>query len=574
MAQLCSWDSTGNPSYNYYGTGNVEEVIPGVLRPLSADLILAESNAWARNMVDLLGVRDQVDYRPLPYDNIFAIVGGRVAVNILWLGAYVATYQPEQQSAMLAQYLRGDDEGMKSGVAANVARARRLRKKVERLWAAAPAKAAREVASAERWRKDALNQRKLARESDQKLIERIEQTIERCGASYVRHAQTTMGGGEFLGMLSAFLDEKVPGHPPEWTTTLTSALGDVVSTEPVHETWRLAQIARKHRPVAAAFERGDFDGIRGLVAHPPDAGWTAFATTFEAFIDEYGFRGQAELDPAVPDWGEDPTFVLSSIRTHLTVPGARDPAKRAARAARARERLEAQVEKQLRPDDRPRYRQLLEVTQSLVRARELTKANLARTTRAYRPPILELGRRFADRGLLARADDIWYLRLDELRPAADGSLNQRSVRTRIARRRDEHARLEQHELPVVFSLPVDLIPTGAVEQAGNVLSGQGVSPGVARGRARVILSAEAGVEATIEDGEILVAPITDTAWTPLFWPAAGVVVERGGMLSHASTVARELGLPAVVGVANATRLIPDGATVTVDGAAGTVTIEA
>ena len=99
-----------------------------------------------------------------------------------------------------------------------------------------------------------------------------------------------------------------------------------------------------------------------------------------------------------------------------------------------------------------------------------------------------------------------------------------------------------------------------------------VSAGKASGPARVLLSAEAALEVELEPGEVLVAPFTDAPWTPLFVPAAAVVVETGGILSHAATVAREFGIPAVVAVKGATRLIRTGQMVTVDGATGTVTI--
>jgi pyruvate,water dikinase len=101
----------------------------------------------------------------------------------------------------------------------------------------------------------------------------------------------------------------------------------------------------------------------------------------------------------------------------------------------------------------------------------------------------------------------------------------------------------------------------------------GVSAGVATGRARIILNTEAAFAREIEPGDVLVAPFTDTPWTPLFIPAAAVVVETGGMLSHAATVAREFGIPCVVLVDDATRIIHEGDTITVDGAAGTVTID-
>src|SRR5439155_6506485 len=119
------------------------------------------------------------------------------------------------------------------------------------------------------------------------------------------------------------------------------------------------------------------------------------------------------------------------------------------------------------------------------------------------------------------------------------------------------------------------IAVEAVTEGATTLTGLGVSTGTGpvEGTARIIPSAEAGLARDLDPGDILVAPFTDAPWTPLFVVAGAVVVETGGVLSHAATVAREFGIPAVVMVANATRLIRDGDTVAVDGATGTVTIK-
>jgi pyruvate,water dikinase len=125
----------------------------------------------------------------------------------------------------------------------------------------------------------------------------------------------------------------------------------------------------------------------------------------------------------------------------------------------------------------------------------------------------------------------------------------------------------------VFELPVQATPKAAPVATGNVLQGMPVSAGVAGGPARVVLSTESAMEVELVPGEVLVAPFTDAPWTPLFVPAAAVVVETGGILSHAATVAREYGIPAVVAVKGATQLIKTGQHVTVNGMTGAVTIE-
>ena len=157
---------------------------------------------------------------------------------------------------------------------------------------------------------------------------------------------------------------------------------------------------------------------------------------------------------------------------------------------------------------------------------------------------------------------------------APGRSTARAPRPKSRAASGEYELLQQYELPVMFEWPVELLPKATAEQAASAsYTGLGISPGTASGKARVVDGAEAAMDAALEPGEILVAPFTDAPWTPLFIPAAGVVVETGGILSHAATVAREFGIPAVAGIRGATSLIPNGAMVTIDGTTGSVTVE-
>ena len=215
------------------------------------------------------------------------------------------------------------------------------------------------------------------------------------------------------------------------------------------------------------------------------------------------------------------------------------------------------------------------MAQTLNRDRETGKASSVRYTRMYRPAILELGVRLKDKGLLVTEDDVWWLRLSELRDLVNQEAKDYIIQEAIESRKDELEFLEKHDLPVLFELPVEPVPIVASEVAKEsvLLQGMGVSPGTVSGKARVVESALAALEAQLEPGEILVAPFTDAGWTPLFVAAGGVVVETGGMLSHAATVAREYGLPAVVNIEGATSVIPNGAMVSIDGATGVVEVD-
>ena len=209
--------------------------------------------------------------------------------------------------------------------------------------------------------------------------------------------------------------------------------------------------------------------------------------------------------------------------------------------------------------------------------RERGKANCVRVLHEARMPMAELGRRMAERGQLAKASDI-FLALDE---ELDGLMvDPGYLKERLIAREVEWKKLFGLDVPMFLDTTKPIPPASslgylaaaAVEQvtAGEVLTGGASSAGIVRGRARVVLSPDAA--GSLEPGDILVAPQTDPSWTPLFVVSGAVVVDVGAPNSHAMIVSRELGIPCVAGVYGASRRIPDGALVEVNGSAGTVTI--
>jgi pyruvate,water dikinase len=208
------------------------------------------------------------------------------------------------------------------------------------------------------------------------------------------------------------------------------------------------------------------------------------------------------------------------------------------------------------------------LAQHYARNRERTKACWVRSMRLSRPLLQELAARAARSGAVAEPDDFYFLTWNEAQQLTTGQ----GLAATVAARRREAADLELVLPPAMFEAPPEIARIEPGFAASAALAGVGVSAGSATGPARVVRSAAAATEVDLQPGEILIAPFTDAAWTPLFIPAAGVVVETGGLLSHAAIVAREFGIPAVVAVKGATSVIQDGQTVTIDGAAGTVTL--
>jgi len=241
--------------------------------------------------------------------------------------------------------------------------------------------------------------------------------------------------------------------------------------------------------------------------------------------------------------------------------------------AEARAAAEADARRRLGPLRRAAFGLILRRARRMTPLRENMKNELVRGFALLRRLLLELGGRMAAAGALERQGDIFFLAVDEIRALVRGDLEGPASRPLAAGRRDGHAAWEARPAPPMIVVGRDGsagAPSGPEEAAdGPVLAGIGVHPGVVRGPARVIL--RSGAE-EVRPGEVLVAPFTDPGWTPYFLNAAAVVVDTGGILSHGSIVARELGIPTAVNVGPATRTIRTGQVVEVDGGKGTVRV--
>ncbi|WP_217493380.1 PEP/pyruvate-binding domain-containing protein [Haladaptatus sp. W1] len=327
----------------------------------------------------------------------------------------------------------------------------------------------------------------------------------------------------------------------------------------------LADIARDHPPAAIALRDGaslaDLESVEG---------GEAFREALAAFLDEFGHRGTGEIDLSRPRWQEDPSMLLAVVRANLADEGAGDHRKRVRRLANDAEvataRLEARADHGLLGPLRRRYvRWLIHTYRDTIYFREFPKQEAARAFSAWRAALLDAGELLVAKNELDQSNDVWYLHKDELFDALDG----KRVDVDIAARRREHARNVDLDAPPVLTSEGEAVRGHAARETApeGALVGTGVSSGVVEGMARVIRDPKA---ATVEHGEILVAPSTDPGWTPLFLNAAGLVSEVGGAVSHGALVAREYGLPAVVSVHEATKRIRTGQHIRIDGSRGTV----
>jgi pyruvate,water dikinase len=286
--------------------------------------------------------------------------------------------------------------------------------------------------------------------------------------------------------------------------------------------------------------------------------------TLTDFLKDYGHRAVDEFELAQPRWREDATY-LEQIVASFRQEGPQMPEsdQHFARRVEQREAAEKELAAILRDKAglRKQIESELDFTRRYMPFRETAKFYLMLGYEQIRRALLELDRRYQLDG------GIFYLMPDELPQLVSGKTFNEVIATRKTRRE----LMLQIEVPdVIFSDALENIGAPIATDAAEIYTGVGVSTGVASGKARVLLN-PADVRPSDRD-YILVCPSTDPAWTPLFLHAAGLVMERGGVLSHGAVVAREYGVPAVANIPNATQHIADGQMLQVDGNQGTVSI--
>ncbi|HEX3266087.1 MAG TPA: PEP-utilizing enzyme, partial [Candidatus Limnocylindrales bacterium] len=303
-------------------------------------------------------------------------------------------------------------------------------------------------------------------------------------------------------------------------------------------------------------------------------GGSAFVDELERFLSTHGHLGQNHDDLRFASWAEAPRLLFGRIASHLRSPALPARERELGLARRAEELADA-VRKALA--DKPDELAAFETT--LAHARDcgwLTEGHnywIDRLSQArLRELALRIGTRLTRDGVFEQPDDVFFL----YRPETAAALRDgRPRRELVAARREEHAVNEARTAPYYVGKVPSEPPKGdlfdgprTTNVAGNTLQGTGASAGLVRGTAKLTLSQDDF--GRIEPGDIIVCPSSNPSWVPLFTIAGGLITNTGGVLSHAAVVAREFGLPAVVGTGDATTKIADGRLVEIDGTAGTV----
>ncbi len=365
--------------------------------------------------------------------------------------------------------------------------------------------------------------------------------------------------------LEAWLGEKNAAD------TLTQSVPHNVTSEMGLALLNVADAVRPHPEVVAFLQNAEDDGF--LDELPALPGGREARDAIQGWLDRYGMRGVGEIDITRPRWSERPTMLLPLILGNVRnfEPGA--AARRFEQGRREAAKKEREVLERLRalPDGEGKAeetKRMIDRVRTFAGYREYPKYGMVSRYFVYKQALMQEAGRLVRAGVLREADDIFYLRFDELQDVVRTS----QVDDQLIRERRDAFRLYQALTPPRVLTSDGEMLTGAYRRDDlppGALVGLAVSAGTVEGRARVILDV---ARADLEPGDILVTAYTDPSWTPLFVSIAGLVTEVGGLMTHGAVIAREYGLPAVVGVQHATRLIREGQRIRVHGTDGYVEI--
>jgi phosphoenolpyruvate synthase/pyruvate phosphate dikinase len=384
-----------------------------------------------------------------------------------------------------------------------------------------------------------------------------------------RSHQVFMSAMEASGWLNEHLEEWL--GEKNVADTLTLSVPDNVTSEMGLALLHVADVIRPYPDVVAFLEHVEDDGFLDGELAELDGGREA-RDAIRAWLDAYGMRCVGEIDITRPRWSERPTtlvpLILGNVRN--SEPGAGEARfeqgrqQAAAKEQEVLERLRALPDGAAKAEETKRK---IDRVRTFIGYREYPKYGLVSRTFVYKQALMAEAERLVDAGVVREPEDIFFLRFEELHDVARTHV---AVDDRlIAARKAAHEAYQALTPPRVLTSEGEAL-AGAYRRddvPAGALTGLAVSAGTIEGRARVILDM---ADAEVEPGDILVTAFTDPSWSPLFVAVKGLVTEVGGLMTHGAVIAREYGLPAVVGVADATRLIQDGQRIRVHGTDGYV----
>lgn len=560
-----------DPRWPINTRGNIGEVFPEVLTALSYELgVIPAEEAW-RSSYEELGIYSDSDFSSTD-PVIIGLYGGYAYLNLSYLRMLGVRAPGSSAEAIdVAFFGEGDpppyaphkgDKSLKSSL-----------KILRTVLKALGTKELPPVVADSFTRTAAFEAKRPPLDApDSVLLDYLYSLSEHFKPVFANHMTTTAISAIVSGVLS---DAATAAGEPGLVTHLIGAAGEVRSAQYSRDLDAIAQIVRDTPELATEFKAGVPGLLDRLEPMPAAAG---FLTRFRSFLDKHGHRGPNDWELASRTWENTPELALAAIDVMRRAETSLSPTARLADDQARRDAAVAKIRPHLAFMDKLNFDKAVKAIAFWAQAREGTRDRAVRITLPAKQVYRELVRRGAERG--GNPDPVAVALLFPKTELPAYLENPASMADVLAERTALHARYAaveprffittQDEVPTIEELEAEQRTAPSSAAVGDVLTGDAGSSGVATGRVRVVLDP---ADAThLEPGEILVAPLTDPSWTPLFLPAAAVVVNVGALMSHAVIVARELAIPCVVAVADATDKLSDGMLVEVDGTAGTVRI--
>ena len=571
-----------------FDNANIVESYPGISLPLTFSYVRRAYAETFREAARRFGVSAEALGREQgTFENLVGLADGRIYYNILnWYRLYqLAGFDRALPAWERAMGLDAPAEG--SAAPAALGRARRLyigANIARQLFARSRSAAAylRDLRAA----RDELGSIDLDDLDAHRLVELLEDLMARLLAPYAVAVVNDFYAQQLYDLVGRALDRwrvgaSEPGRGEALRNDLLAGDAQLESVRPLESLLDLAGEVKREPALASLFSSAaSEDELLREIRERPDLAW--FRGRLDEHLERYGDRTLHELKLETPTLRDDPAYALRMLRGYVS--SSREVAPRD--TASRREAAEAAVREGLRgrPVRRRALFQLVRYARDAIAHRESLRLARAQGFGIVKSLFRAIAGRLAEGGALAEPDDVFYLTLDEVKGAVRGHSIHQDLRALVALRKREYARYQRAEPPprIVTRGVVRAVSSfssaalgaerggpGVFDDDGDMLFGQGCSQGVVSAPAAVVSDPE---QATDARGKILVAPSTDPGWVFLMVTAAGLVVERGSLLSHTAIIGRELGVPTVVGVEAATSRVRDGDELEIDGAAGTVRI--
>jgi len=551
--------------------GNVGEVFPEVVTPLSYKLgILPGEKAW-REAYRVLGLLKSDDFSSSD-PVIIGLYGGYVYLNLSYL-RMMGVRSPGSSAEAIDVSFFGEGNPPKYVPKKGDKSFFSSLKILKVVLKALNAKELPEVV-AESFELASLyeSQRPPLDASDQELLDFLHSFPDAFFPAFRNHMLSSALAAVVSGTLA---DASTAAGEPGLVTHLVGASGDVHSAQYSTDLYHIAKKVKEMPEVNSEFEAG-VEGLLGRLEGVPEA--KDFLKLFENFITTHGHRGPNDWEISSRTWDNTPELALMALDRMRIAEHDLSPSVRLQDNESKRLEAAKKVLPHLGFMERIQFNKALKSAPFWAQAREATRDRAVRVNLPAKQVYRELVQRAAQRG--GNPDPVRVALLDPLTELPDYLNNPAAYISVIEDRGKLFDRFSEVTPPFFISTQEEVLTLEKSEeiqksldsvqpaQLGDVLVGNAGSSGSAVGRARIVMDPADALN--FEPGDVLVAPLTDPAWTPLFLPAAAVVVNVGALMSHAIIVSRELGIPCVVAVEGATERIPEGVMVEVDGTAGTV----